>query len=473
MAIKLTNTLSGKKEDFKSIADHLVKIYTCGPTVYNYAHIGNLRAYVFSDLLRRAFEFNGYKVEQIINITDVGHLVSDEDEGEDKLEKGAKREGKTVWEVAKFYEEAFYADLKALNILPATNYPKATDHIQEMIDFIKILEQKGFTYLAGGNVYFDTTKFEDYGKLAKLNLDPEAQQSRVEVDPNKKNPFDFVLWFTEHKYESHAMEWDSPWGKGFPGWHIECSAMATKYLGEEIDIHTGGIDHIPVHHTNEIAQSEAAFGHRWVNYWLHSEFLTEKEGAKMAKSAGNFLRLQTLVEKGYDPLDYRYYLLTGHYRSQMMFSYEGLDSARNSLRRVKTKIAETQKLIKDIEAGVVKTGATDQKLPAQFLAEFSAAIDDDLNTAIALSILWKTLDSTELSPESKIELIEKYDKVFGLDLLTEVKIEIPGEITALAEKRIKAREEKNWAEADRLREEISTHGYDLLDTKDGYQIRKK
>jgi cysteinyl-tRNA synthetase len=339
MDLELFNTLSRTKEKFVPMKEGEAGIYTCGPTVYNYAHIGNLRAYVFADVLRRVLEFNGYNVKQIINITDVGHLTSDEDEGEDKLEKGAKREGKSVAEIAKFYEDDFLNDLKRLNIEPASNYPKATENIAEMIEIIKKLQEKGFTYTAGGNVYFDTTKFADYGKMAKLNLDPEALKSRVEADPNKRNPFDFVLWFTNYKYDNHEMLWDSPWGKGFPGWHIECSAMATKYLGEHFDIHTGGIDHIPVHHTNEIAQSEAAFGHKWVNFWLHNDFLIEKEGTKMAKSEGEFLRLQTIIDKGYSPLDFRYYLLTGHYRSKLQFSWEALDNAKNSINRAKGKKA--------------------------------------------------------------------------------------------------------------------------------------
>jgi len=463
MDLHFYNTLNHKKEKFTPIKEGEVGIYSCGPTVYNYAHIGNLRAYVFSDILRRTLEFNGYEVKQVINITDVGHLSSDEDEGEDKLEKGAEREGKSVWDIAKFYEEAFYNDLKKLNIEPAAVYPKATDHIAEMVEIIKKLEAKGFTYIAGGNVYFDTTKFADYGKMAQLNLDPDAKQSRIEADTNKKNPFDFVLWFTNYKYASHEMLWDSPWGKGFPGWHIECSAMATKYLGEHFDIHTGGIDHIPVHHTNEIAQSEAAFGHKWVNFWLHNDFLIEKEGQKMAKSKGDFLRLKTITDKGYDALDYRYYLLTGHYRSRLQFSWEALEGARNSLKRAKGKVTEIQKPDNSKQI-------TDNSKAQEYLKQFQEAINDDLNTSVVLSIMWKTLDTEELSNAEKIELMKKYDQVLGLDLLKEDKAEIPAEVIELAEKRLLARKEGKWAESDKIRDQIYKEGYQVKDVSDGYEI---
>lgn len=467
MDLELFNTLSRTKEKFVPLKEGEAGIYTCGPTVYNYAHIGNLRAYVFADVLRRVLEFNDYSVKQIINITDVGHLTSDEDEGEDKLEKGAKREGKSVAEIAKFYEDAFYDDLKKLNIEPASFYPKATENIPEMIEIIKKLSEKGFTYTAGGNVYFDTTKFADYGKMAKINLDPEALKSRVELDANKRNPFDFVLWFTNYKYDNHEMLWDSPWGKGFPGWHIECSAMATKYLGEHIDIHTGGIDHIPVHHTNEIAQSEATFGHKWVNYWLHNDFLVEKEGTKMAKSDGEFLRLQTIIDKGYSPLDYRFYLLTGHYRSKLQFSWEALDSARNSLNRAKGKI---QIISKSASQQVSKSV---NKLLQDYSGEFTNAVNDDLNTTVALSVMWKTLDAIELSDTDKIELMKRYDKVLGLDLLNIEKQVIPSDITELAEKRMEARKENNWPESDKIRDEILAKGYIVKDSQEGYEIVKK
>lgn len=473
MELHFYNTLSRQKELFKSIENKKVGMYSCGPTVYNFAHIGNLRAYVFADTLKRVLNYNGYEVNHIVNITDVGHLTSDEDAGEDKIESGAKRENKSVWEIAKFYENAFYDDLKLLNILPATKYPKATEHIKEMIEFIKRLEGKGFTYTAGGNVYFDTSKFEDYGKMARLNLDPEAIKSRVEADLNKKNPFDFVLWFTEYKYKNHEMLWDSPWGEGFPGWHIECSAMATKYLGDQIDIHTGGIDHISVHHTNEIAQSEAAFGHKWVSFWMHNDFLVEKLGEKMAKSAGEFLRLKVLTDKGYSPLDYRYYLLTGHYRSQLQFSWEALDSARNSLKRAKNKIFEFQKSNYAVPAGRQESGIMNHEIATEHLEHFMAAVNDDLNTSVALSVMWKTLDSEEINANQKLELMKKYDEVLGLGLLKDEKETISSEIIELAEKRKAARKEGDWAKSDKLRDEILNKGYEVKDTPSGYEISQK
>ncbi|MDD3460965.1 MAG: cysteine--tRNA ligase, partial [Mesotoga sp.] len=382
MEILLTNTMSRKKEVFKPLREGEVGIYTCGLTVYNFAHIGNLRAYVFADTLKRMFLFNGYKVNHVMNITDVGHLTGDEDEGEDKMEAGARREGKTVWEIVDFYTKAFFDDLKRLRIIFPTVTCRATRHVDDMIDMIRKIESNGYTYVAGGNVYFDTSKLPDYGKLARLKLDEDNTRSRVESDPYKRNPFDFVLWFTRYKYDSHAMQWDSPWGRGFPGWHIECSAMSSKYLGERFDIHTGGIDHIPIHHTNEIAQSEAAFGHEWVNYWLHSEFLVIGEGEKMSKSLGNFITLQTLIDKGYDPAEYRYYLLGAHYKKQLAFTLEALDGAKSAMKRLTTKIGE----LKGSEAPV-------SKLNSVLLNEFHEAINDDLNTPRALAVLWKVVDS--------------------------------------------------------------------------------
>ncbi len=463
MDIYLYNTLSRKKELFKPVKKGEVKIYNCGPTVYHYAHIGNLRAYVFADTLRRMFLVNGYNVKQVMNITDVGHLTSDADEGEDKLEKGALREGKSVKEVAEFYTAAFKNDLSLLNIAEPDVFCKATDHIAEMIEMIKVLEKKGCTYIAGGNVYFDTSKFKDYGKMACLRLDEKVNQARVEEDEYKKSPFDFVLWFTRYKYSSHEMQWPSPWGTGFPGWHIECSAMASKYLGKNFDIHTGGIDHIPVHHTNEIAQSEAAWGKQWVNYWLHNEFLIEKDG-KMSKSSGEFLRLQVLIDKGFGALDYRYFLLGTHYRSPIQFSFEALAGAKNALQRARQKIAE----LKNEKTKAGKESKEEKELKTDFLQ----AINDDLNTAKALAILWGVLDDKKLDANQKLKLVEYFDSILGLNLLEEIEIEIPTEVKSLAELRLKSRLEKNWAESDRLRDEIAKFGYEILDNKDGYQIKK-
>ena len=462
MEIRLTNTMSRKKEVFKPLREGEVGIYTCGLTVYNFAHIGNLRAYAFADTLKRMFLFNGYKVNHVMNITDVGHLTGDEDEGEDKMEAGARREGKTVWEIVDFYTKAFFNDLKRLRIIFPTVTCRATRHVDDMIDMIRKIESNGYTYVAGGNVYFDTSKLPDYGKLARLKLDEDKTRSRVESDSYKRNPFDFVLWFTRYKYDSHAMQWDSPWGRGFPGWHIECSAMSSKYLGERFDIHTGGIDHIPIHHTNEIAQSEAAFGHEWVNYWLHSEFLVIGEGEKMSKSLGNFITLQTLIDKGYDPAEYRYYLLGAHYKKQLAFTLEALDGAKSAMKRLATKIGE----LKESEAPVSKPNSV-------LLNEFHEAINDDLNTPRALAVLWKVVDSEDLRPGEKLPLINEFDRVLGLGL-SEIETEvIPEEVEELANQRDQARRGKDWKKADELRKLISKKGYEVLDERDGYKIRKK
>ena len=462
MEILLTNTMSRRKEVFKPLREGEVGIYTCGLTVYNFAHIGNLRAYVFADTLKRMFLFNGYKVNHVMNITDVGHLTGDEDEGEDKMEAGARREGKTVWEIVDFYTKAFFNDLKRLRIIFPTVTCRATRHVDDMIDMIRKIESNGYTYVAGGNVYFDTSKLPDYGKLARLKLDEDKTRSRVESDSYKRNPFDFVLWFTRYKYDSHAMQWDSPWGRGFPGWHIECSAMSSKYLGERFDIHTGGIDHIPIHHTNEIAQSEAAFGHEWVNYWLHSEFLVIGDGEKMSKSLGNFITLQTLIDKGYDPAEYRYYLLGAHYKKQLAFTLEALDGAKSAMKRLATKIGE----LKGSEAPVSKPNSV-------LLNEFHEAINDDLNTPRALAVLWKVVDSEDLRPGEKLSLINEFDRVLGLGL-SEIETEvIPEEVEELANQRDQARRGKDWKKADELRKLISKKGYEVLDERDGYKIRKK
>lgn len=462
MEIRLTNTMSRRKEIFKPLKIGEVGIYTCGLTVYNFAHIGNLRAYVFADTLKRMFLFNGYKVRHVMNITDVGHLTGDEDEGEDKMEAGARREGKTVWEIVDFYTKAFFKDLERLRIILPTVTCRATEHVQDMIDMIRKIEANGYTYIAGGNVYFDTSKVPDYGKLARLQLDEEKIRSRVESDPFKKNPFDFVLWFTRYKYENHAMQWDSPWGRGFPGWHIECSAMASKYLGERFDIHTGGIDHIPVHHTNEIAQSEAAFGHEWVNFWLHSEFLVIGEGEKMSKSLGNFITLQTLIDRGYEPADYRYYLLGAHYKKQLTFTMEALDGAKSAMKKLITRIEELKEL-----------NESETRPDGDLMNEFHEAINDDLNTPKALAVLWKVVDSEDLRPGEKLSLIDRFDEVLGLGLSEVESKTIPEEVIELANQRDAARKERNWEKADELRQLISEKGYEVLDERDGYKIRRR
>ncbi|MBN1149964.1 cysteine--tRNA ligase [candidate division WOR-3 bacterium] len=463
MDVFFTNTLSHAKEKFIPIKKGNAGIYTCGLTVYNYAHIGNLRAYVFSDILRRTLEFAGFSVKHVMNITDVGHLTDDADEGEDKLEKGAVRERKTPLEIARFYESAFIKDLKKMNILMPQIMPRATEHVEDMIELIRRLENNGFTYIAGGNVYFDTSKFEKYNDFARLERDPEKQMSRVEKDSNKKNPFDFVLWFTRYKYESHSMQWESPWGRGFPGWHIECSAMASRYLGERVDIHTGGIDHIPVHHTNEIAQSECAFGHKWVNYWLHSDWLVIGGGEKMAKSKENFLTLDALTADGYDPLDYRYFLLSAHYRKKLDFTFEALDGAKNAMRKLKNRARDL------LHSKVQEKATPDEKYAACFARE----ICDDLNTPRALAVLWDSLSDAKISDWTKLSLLKIYDNVLGLDILSVKDEEIPLEVLDVLKERDEARKKRDFERADQLRLKIDELGYEVLDSKEGSKLKKK
>ncbi|HPS63998.1 MAG TPA: cysteine--tRNA ligase [Ignavibacteria bacterium] len=462
------NTLTRKKEQFEPIHKEMASVYCCGPTVYNFAHIGNLRSYFFEDILKRVLQFNDYDVIHIMNITDVGHLVSDSDEGEDKMEKGAEREGKSVWDIAAFYTEAFQKDIEAMNILPPTHWCKATDNIQEQIDLIKCLENKGMTYFTSDGVYYDTSKFPDYGKMALLNIEGLQEGKRVEFTDEKKNKTDFALWKFSPKNQKRAMEWDSPWGVGFPGWHVECSAMSMKYLGKTFDIHCGGVDHIPIHHTNEIAQSEACTGQKFVNYWLHGEFLIEEKG-KMSKSAGEFLRLKTLVDKGYSPLDYRYFLLLTHYRKKIKFSFDNLDAARNGYNNMKTRIAEIYK-----EAGGIPVSPLYQGRQSEYKYKFTEAVNDDLNVSEGLAIFWEVLKDDELEAGEKLNLAYDFDQVFGLNLI-DVKPdekEIPTEISELAEKRIQAKKEKNFSLADELREKIKSYGYEVLDTKLGYELKK-
>ena len=463
MALQLYNTLSRTKEPFVPLKKSHVGLYTCGPTVYNYAHIGNLRSYIFEDLLKRILFWNGFTVKHVMNITDMGHLTSDADEGEDKMLQGARREHKGVWEIAEFYTDAFRHDLKKLNILKPDIYCRATDHIQDQIEMIKTLEQKGFAYTAGGNVYFDTSKVSDYGKLAGLDISAE-KKARVEKDTHKRNSHDFVLWFTKSRFQDQEMKWKSPWGVGYPGWHIECSAMASKYLGAQFDIHCGGIDHIPVHHTNEIAQSEAALGKKpWVKYWMHNEFLvlgTEK----MAKSGENFITLSTLIEKRFDPLDYRYFCLGTHYRKPLMFSYEALDGARSARKKLVEKVLELKK-----EKGKVEKSA---KLRERYLQQFTESLNDDLNTPQALAVVWDMLKEENLAGKEKYRLLLKFDDIFGLGLATIKKEKIPTEVIHLAEERLRARVKKDWTKADELRQKIVALGYTVGDTKEGYEVKK-
>ncbi|MBI5229997.1 MAG: cysteine--tRNA ligase [Candidatus Magasanikbacteria bacterium] len=456
--LSLYNTLTRKKELLKPLKKSCVSLYTCGPTVYNFAHIGNLRTYVFEDILKRVLQYNGLKVKHIMNITDVGHLTSDADEGEDKMEKGATREGKTAWDIAKFYTAAFIKDLKLLNILPADKMPRATDHIKEQIALIKILERKGFAYRTSDGMYFDTGKLADYGKLAAQNFKDKKAGARVEVNKEKHMPWDFALWKFSSKGAKRQMEWKSPWGVGFPGWHIECSAMARAYLGQPFDIHCGGIDHITIHHTNEIAQSEAAYDTPLARVWMHGEFVVIGEQEKMAKSVNNFLRLDALMKNGFSPLAYRYLLLGTHYRSPLAFSFSALQAAQNALDALYDAVRDFEK---------PRIGC------AEFEEKFKSAVDDDLNIPKALGVMWNLMKSAYPS-HAKAKSLLKFDTVLGLGLARVLgrHFIIPARIRALAQAREKARLARDWEESDSLRMQLENAGYQIEDAPKGYRIKK-
>ena len=436
-----------------------VGLYTCGPTVYDFQHIGNFRTFLFEDALRRVLEWNGYRVRHVMNVTDVGHLTSDADDGEDKMEKGARRAGKTAWEIAQIYTDDFLADMARLNIESPTVLCRATDHIREQIDFIADIEKNGFTYRTPDGIYFDTAKQPDYGYLARLDVKGLEAGKRVELGA-KRHITDFALWKFSPPGEKRQMEWDSPWGKGFPGWHIECSAMAQEYLGDFFDIHCGGEDHINVHHTNEIAQTEARVGTRLANFWMHGYFLLLND-AKMAKSAGEFLRVQSLVDRGYDPLAYRYLCLTGHYRGQLNFTWDALDAAATALDRLRQGVYALR------DAG---PAAPD----AGLVERFGSDLNDDLNVPRALAVAWEALRG-ELPPAVKRATLLRFDSVLGLGLAQWApRIEaIPDDLQALAAARAAARKAKNWAEADRLRGLINAAGWDMEDRADGYTLKKR
>ena len=462
-----------------------VGLYCCGPTVYNYAHIGNLRTYLFEDILKRSLRACGWPVRHVENITDVGHLVSDADAGEDKMVKGAKREKKTVWEIAEFYTRAFIGDIRRLNIEEPDLWCRATDHIDTMIDLIKRLEAKGYTYPAGGNVYFDVARFPLYGKFANLNLEEQYAGARVDVDRQKRNPFDFVLWFTKSKFGEQEMQWDSPWGRGYPGWHLECSAMSMKYLGEQFDIHCGGIDHISVHHSNEIAQSEAATGKKWVNFWLHGAFLEMDEG-KMAKSGNNFITLQTVIDRGISPLAYRYFTYSAHYRSPLKFSWDVLTSAAQGLKNLKKAVASSTRTRENEETNIPGEDV------GRALEGFYRAVCDDLNMPQALAAIWELLRSTEYNGSVKWAAVKEADSILALNLLGPLEEESRSARTVtigdavvtvvsaglltesrargVAEKvveRRSARKSKNFGVADRIRDELKSEGIEIKDHPDG------
>ena len=461
MPLKLYNTMTRCIDEFKPIQPGKVSLYTCGPTVYNFAHIGNLRTYVFEDVLKRALKSAGLEVKHVMNVTDVGHLTDDASDGEDKMEKGAAREGKTVWEIGQFYWDAFRADLTRLNLIEPDIWCKATDEIDTQIDQVKILEEKGYTYRIEDGIYFDTSTLSDYGKLARLDIEGLKAGHRVEMAEGKRNYTDFALWKFSPTDQQRLMEWDSPWGVGFPGWHIECSSMAIKYLGDRLDIHCGGVDHVNIHHTNEIAQAECALGHEWCNWWMHGEFLTMAKtdgGGKMSKSSGEFLTLNLLTKKGYQPLAYRYFLLGAHYRQQLAFSFDGLDGAANAMKNLKRTVLE------------LRQNYTGSEKPIEsHMKKFRAAVQDDLNMPRALAAMWGAVKADAPAGEVYATLL-KMDEILGLgvaEMLEEALSIDSAEIESLIEQRNAARTEKNFARADEIRDQFKKMGIEIMDSPEG------
>ena len=463
MKLQLYNSLHRKKSEFRPIHAGKVGLYTCGPTVYNFAHIGNLRTYIFEDILKRVLLFNDFKVKHVMNITDVGHLTGDRDMGEDKMEKGAQREGRTAWEIAEFYTRAFESDITQLNILEPDIWVKATDTIDEQIALIKILEEKGYSYRTGDGIYFDTARFKDYTKLSHQDIESLREGARVEKNPEKRNATDFALWKFSPAGVRRQMEWDSPWGTGFPGWHIECSAMSMKYLDEQLDIHCGGTDHIDVHHTNEIAQSEAATGRKFFNCWMHGAFLIIAGGKKMAKSEDNFLTLNNaFVKKGINPLVYRFATFQTHYRKPMEYSDESIQAARNGLQHLQNQVRQV------VQNSAGRKGAVID----EYKTKFKRAINDDLNMPRAMAVVQEMLKS-RVEDADKHALIMDYERVLGLSLdeVTQSE-ELPQEIKTLVAERQAARDAKDWAASDQLRDKIQEQGYTVQDTKDGIKVIK-
>ena len=463
--IKLYNTLTKQKSDFIPLNGNEVRIYSCGPTVYSYAHIGNFRAYTFVDNLRRTLEYNGYTLKHVMNITDVGHLESDADEGEDKMEKAAKKENKDPYEIAKFYTDAFFKDMDRLNIERPEIIAKATDHIEDMLEFAKEIVKNGYGYETSKGIYFDISKLDKYPVLSNRKVEDQIAGARVDVDPEKRNPYDFAIWIKAP--ENHIMKWDSPWGLSYPGWHLECSAMSRKYLGEVFDIHTGGVDHIPTHHENEIAQSKGAFGKIPAKVWMHVEFL-QVDGGKMSKSLGNVYTLNQLQEKGIEPLAFKLFCYTAHYRTKLNFTFEGAMASQKALNRLRESYIKHKNGEENIEESKIE----------EYKERFLEAINDDLNFPLAMSIIWE-IARNEKQSKKIAELLLQFDKVLGLDLKNSEKyienqknIDLPEEITELLEKRKQARNEKNWDLSDKLREELNEKGYIVKDTKTGMTIEK-
>ena len=458
MDIFFYNTLTKKKELFKSLEPKKVKMYSCGPTVYKDATIGNMRTNLFQDTLRRVLEYNGYEVKQVMNITDVGHLVSDGDEGEDKMLKSAREEHKTPMEIAEYYTKLFFKDLKRLNVEIPEVICKATDHIEEMLEMVQKIMENGYAYETSTAIYFDVSKLDEYGILSGINLREQKAGARVEVDPEKRNPYDFALWIKAP--ENHLMKWDSPWGPSYPGWHIECSAMSQKYLGEVFDIHTGGIDLIPTHHENEIAQSKGACGKIPAHYWMHGEYLLIN-GGKMSKSLGNVYLLDDIIKRGYDPLVYRLFNFSCHYKGKLNFTWEGREAASTALTRLRDGYQKHLTGMADVDGTII----------SEIENKFHQAINDDLNMPLAMSAVWEAVKYQDKSPKIA-KLLEKFDTVLGLKITEKREEEIPQEILELVEQRKVARNEKNWTESDRLRDLIAQKGYSVKDTKDGAEVSK-
>ncbi len=455
MSIKFYNTLTRKKEEFKPIDEKEIRMYSCGPTVYYFAHIGNLRAYLFMDNLRRVLKYNGYKLKHVMNITDVGHLVSDADEGEDKMMKAAKRENKNPYEIAEFYMNAFLKDIDSLNVDRPEIIARATEHIDIMEEYVKKIIENGYTYQTEDTIYFDTSKLDKYGVLSNRNVEDQKAGARVEFDQNKKNISDFALWIKAP--ENHIMKWDSFFGKAYPGWHLECSAMGYKYLGEHFDIHTGGVDHIPIHHENEIAQSKGFSGKIPANYWMHVEFL-QINGGKMSKSLNNLYTLKDLEEKGYEPLVYRMFNYTSNYRAQINFTFEAMDAAKVALNRLREGYLKHKEGTDDV---------SDEEI-AEYEAKFLEGINDDLNMPVAMSVVWDVIKNPKKSKKLQ-KLLIKFDEVLGLDLKNyeKEKNSLPDDVQELVNKRNEARQNKNWKESDRIRDILIQKGYTVKDSKEG------